>query len=46
MPRGKQSGINYGQRHKQRGQSDAETLVAVKRYLFKRYKIRWIKIEW
>ena len=46
MPRGKQSGINYGQRNKQRGQSDAETLVAVKRYLFKRYKIRWIKIEW
>ena len=46
MPRGKQSGISYGQRHKQRGQSDTETLVAVKRYLFKRYKIRWIKIEW
>ena len=46
MPRGKQSGINYGQRHKQRGQSDAETLVAVKRYLFKRYKIRWIKIHY
>jgi hypothetical protein len=46
MPRGKQSGISYGQRNKQRGQSDAETLVAVKRYLFKRYKIRWIKIEW
>ena len=46
MPRGKQSGINYGQRNKQRGQSDIETLVAVKRYLFKRYKIRWIKIEW
>ena len=46
MPRGKQSGINYGQKNKQRGQSDIETLVAVKRYLFKRYKIRWIKIEW
>ena len=46
MPRGKQSGINYGQRNKQRGQSDIETLVAVKRYLFKRYKIRWIQIEW
>ena len=46
MPRGKQSGINYGQKNKQRGQSDIETLVAVKRYLFKRYKIRWIQIEW
>ncbi len=46
MPRGKQSGISYGQKNKQRGQSDIETLVAVKRYLFKRYKIRWIKIEW
>ena len=46
MPRGKQSGISWGQRNKQRGQSDAETLVGIKRYLFKRYKIRWIKIEW
>lgn len=46
MPRGKQSGISWGQRNKQRGQSDIETLVGIKRYLFKRYKIRWIKIEW
>lgn len=46
MPRGKQSGISWGQRNKQRGQSDIETLVGIKRYLFKRYKIRWIQIEW
>ena len=46
MPRGKQSGIGFGQRNKQRGQSDAETLVAVKRYLYKKWKIRYIKIEW
>lgn len=46
MPRGKQSGISFGQRNKQRGQSDIETLVGIKQYLFKRYKIRWIKIEW
>lgn len=46
MPRGRQSGIGFGQRNKQRGQSDAETLVAVKRYLYKKWKIRYIKIEW
>ena len=46
MPRGRQSGIGFGQRNKQRGQSDAETLVAVKRYIYKKWKIRWIKIEY
>jgi hypothetical protein len=46
LPRGKQSGIGFGQRNKQRGQSDIETLVNVKRYLFRKWKIRWIKIEW
>ena len=46
MPRGKQGGINFGQRTKQNAQSDIETLVNVKRYIYKKWKIRWIKIEW
>ena len=46
MPRGKQGGISFGQRNKQRGQSDLETLIGVRQYLFKRYKIRWVKREW
>jgi len=39
MPRGKQSGIAYGQK-KQQGQSDTEQLVNIKRYLIKKYKIK------
>ena len=46
MPRGKQGGINFGQRTKQNAQSDIETLVNVKRYIYKKWKIRWIKVEW
>ena len=46
MPRGKQGGSNFGQRTKQNAQSDIETLVNVKRYIYKKWKIRWIKIEW
>lgn len=46
MPRGRQSGIGFGQRNKQRGQSDIETLVNIKRYIYRKWKIRWIKIEW
>jgi len=46
LPRGKQGGINFGQRTKQNAQSDIETLVNVKRYIYKKWKIRWIKIEW
>lgn len=42
----KTSGIYYGQRNKQRGQSDLETLIKLRHYIFKRYKIRWIKREW
>ena len=44
MPRGKQSGINYGQK-KQQGQSDIEQLIDIQRYLITRYKLK-VKIEW
>ncbi len=44
MPRGKQSGINYGQK-KQEGQSDTAQLIDIQNYLRKRYKIN-IKREW
>ncbi len=38
MPRGKQSGIRYGQK-KQQGQSDTEQLIAIKRHLKDKHKI-------
>ncbi len=38
MPRGKQSGIAYGQR-KQRGKSDTEQLIQIASYLRKKYKV-------
>ena len=43
LPRGKQSGINYGQK-KQQGQSDIEQLIDIQRYLITRYKLK-VKIE-
>jgi len=39
MPRGKQSGIHYGQK-KQNGQSDTEQLIQIASYLRKKYKIQ------
>ena len=39
LPRGKQSGIAYGQK-KQQGQSDTEQLVAIASYLRKKYKVK------
>tara|TARA_R110002167_G_scaffold321710_1_gene527605 strand:+ start:353 stop:844 length:492 start_codon:yes stop_codon:yes gene_type:complete len=39
MPRGKQSGIAYGQK-KQYGQSDTEQLIQIASYLRKKYKIK------
>ena len=39
MPRGKQSGIAYGQK-KQQGASDTEQLIAIKRHLVKKYKVK------
>ena len=39
MPRGNQSGIRYGQK-KQLGQSDTEQLVAIKRHLKEKHKIK------
>ncbi len=39
MPRGKQSGIAYGQK-KQQGASDTEQLIAIKRYLVTKYKLK------
>jgi len=42
----KTSGIYYGQRNKQRGQSDLETLIKLRNHIFKKWKIRWIKREW
>ena len=38
MPRGKQGGINYGQK-KQEGQSDTEQLIDIANYLRKKYKV-------
>lgn len=38
MPRGKQSGIRYGQK-KQEGQSDTAQLIAIKRHLKDKHKI-------
>ena len=39
MPRGKQSGIAYGQK-KQYGQSDTAQLIAIVSYLRKKYKVK------
>ncbi len=39
MPRGKQSGIAYGQK-KQNGQSDTEQLISISSYLRKKYKVK------
>ena len=39
MPRGKQSGIAYGQK-KQQGQSDTEQLIQIASYLRKKYKVQ------
>lgn len=39
MPRGKQSGIAYGQK-KQNGQSDTEQLISIASYLRKKYKVK------
>jgi len=39
MPRGKQSGIHYGQK-KQNGQSDTEQLIQIASYLRKKYKVK------
>ncbi len=39
MPRGKQSGIAYGQK-KQAGQSDTEQLIQIASYLRKKYKVK------
>lgn len=39
MPRGKQSGIAYGQK-KQQGQSDTEQLIQIASYLRKKYKFK------
>lgn len=39
MPRGKQSGIAYGQK-KQNGQSDTEQLIQIASYLRKKYKVK------
>ena len=39
MPRGKQSGISYGQK-KQYGQSDTAQLIAIASYLRKKYKVK------
>jgi len=39
MPRGKQSGISYGQK-KQYGQSDTAQLIAIASYLRKKYKTK------
>ena len=39
MPRGKQSGIAYGQK-KQYGQSDTAQIIAIASYLRKKYKIK------
>lgn len=38
LPRGKQGGINYGQK-KQEGQSDTEQLIDIANYLRKKYKV-------
>ena len=45
MPRGKQSGIAYGQRTKQKGQSDLEQLIYLKRFLKERFHMDF-KREW
>ena len=45
MPRGKQSGISYGQRTKQKGQSDLAQLISLKRYLKDRFHMNF-KREW
>jgi very-short-patch-repair endonuclease len=39
MPRGKQSGIAYGQK-KQNGQSDTEQLIQIASYLRQKYKVK------
>ena len=39
MPRGKQSGIRYGQK-KQQGQSDTEQLIEIRSHIRKKYKIK------
>ena len=39
MPRGKQSGINYGMK-KQQGQSDTAQLIEIASYLRKKYKVK------
>ena len=45
MGRGKQSGIAFGQRTKQKGQSDLEQLVLLKRFLKSRFHMEF-KREW
>lgn len=45
MPRGRQSGIAFGQRTKQKGQSDLEQLVSLKRFLKDRFHLDF-KREW
>lgn len=42
MPKGKLSGIRYGQK-KQRGQSDLEQLISIKQHLKKKHKITAIR---
>lgn len=45
MARGKQSGIAYGQRTKQKGQSDLEQLIMLKQFLKQRFHMDF-KREW
>ena len=45
MARGKQSGIAFGQRTKQKGQSDLEQLVSLKQFLKQRFHMDF-KREW
>jgi hypothetical protein len=45
MARGKQSGIAFGQRTKQKGQSDLEQLISLKQFLKQRFHMDF-KREW
>ena len=45
MPKGKQSGIAFGQRTKQKGQSDLDQLIRLKQFLRQRFHMDF-KREW
>ena len=45
MPKGKQSGIAFGQRTKQKGQSDLDQLISLKQFLRQRFHMDF-KREW